>query len=331
MTEQAWLTSTDPAALLAWLQTGQVWHSVTHASPPCRPSDRKLRLFATACCRLTKPMYYPEAEAVVRAAEAVAEKGVLSGKSMALMRDARQSIISGWLWCATSIDVATALRTTLGQERPGYGNGGGTYLTQMADLLRCVAGNPFRPVTLPDDEGPCPDCSPDSPDENCDDCGGDGVVRRGPCPWLTPQVLSLAQAAYDERGGTPCPGTVAGPCCQTRLCPVCPGTGVIGNGTLDNARLAVLSDALEEAGCDGTECEQCDGRGSMWRCKRCRGHWMLETRKICPVCPDSACAEVVCTDCGGPGFYPHPLLEHLRSSGPHVRGCHAIDLLMGRE
>ena len=41
--------------------------------------------------------------------------------------------------------------------------------------------------------------------------------------WLTPTVVSLAQAAYDER---PRPG-----------------------GSLDTVRLAVLADALEEAGC----------------------------------------------------------------------------------
>jgi hypothetical protein len=67
------------------------------------------------------------------------------------------------------------------------------------------------------------------------------------------------------------------------------GSGVVGSlahaadeytlpsGHLDPDRLAVLSDALEDAGC---------------------------------------------TDA--------PLLGHLRAAGPHVRGCHAIDLLTGR-
>jgi len=48
-------------------------------------------------------------------------------------------------------------------------------------------------------------------------------------------------------------------------------------GTLDNSRLAVLADALEDAGCEQ---------------------------------PD--------------------LLAHLRSPGPHVRGCWAVDLLLGK-
>jgi hypothetical protein len=67
-----------------------------------------------------------------------------------------------------------------------------------------------------------------------------------------PCITSLAQAAYAERH--------------------------LPSGHLDPARLAVLSDALEEAGC-----------------------------------ADAA------------------LLSHLRSPGPHVRGCWALDLVLGKE
>jgi hypothetical protein len=70
--------------------------------------------------------------------------------------------------------------------------------------------------------------------------------------WQTPQVMALAKAAYDERE--------------------------LPAGTLDVARLAVLADALEEAGCDQAE-----------------------------------------------------LLAHLRGPGPHVRGCWAVDLALGKE
>jgi len=45
--------------------------------------------------------------------------------------------------------------------------------------------------------------------------------------WRTPPVISLAQGAYDERH--------------------------LPAGTLDSDRLAVLADALEDAGCDGTD------------------------------------------------------------------------------
>lgn len=48
--------------------------------------------------------------------------------------------------------------------------------------------------------------------------------------WLTPAVLSLAQAAYDTR---------------------------LLDGTLDHHHLSVLADALEEAGCEGERCDGC--------------------------------------------------------------------------
>jgi hypothetical protein len=70
--------------------------------------------------------------------------------------------------------------------------------------------------------------------------------------WNDGIVQKLAHAIYEERA--------------------------LSGGTLDNSRLVVLADALDEAGCDQ---------------------------------PD--------------------LLAHLRSPGPHVRGCWAIDLLLGKE
>jgi hypothetical protein len=68
----------------------------------------------------------------------------------------------------------------------------------------------------------------------------------------TPTVASLARAAYEERQ--------------------------LPSGHLESARLAVLADALEDAGC--TE---------------------------------------------------ESILAHLRSPGPHVRGCWAVDLILGRD
>jgi hypothetical protein len=69
--------------------------------------------------------------------------------------------------------------------------------------------------------------------------------------WNNGLVTRLAQAAYDERQ--------------------------LPSGFLEHAHLAVLADALEEAGCDD------------------------------PV-----------------------ILDHLRSPGPHVRGCLALDVVLGK-
>jgi hypothetical protein len=75
--------------------------------------------------------------------------------------------------------------------------------------------------------------------------------------WRTPLVVSLARAAYEER--------------------VAPDPSRPGWLVLDPVRLLVLADALEEAGCGDPE-----------------------------------------------------ILEHLRGPGPHVRGCFLLDLLLAR-
>src|SRR5262249_37505700 len=80
-----------------------------------------------------------------------------------------------------------------------------------------------------------------------------GYFRSAPFPstWQTPTILTLCEAAYEER--------------------------LLPAGHLDPVRLAVLADALAEAGCNDDV-----------------------------------------------------LLTHLREEGPHVRGCFALDFLLGR-
>jgi hypothetical protein len=129
-------------------------------------------------------------------------------------------------WWPTDADPADGARcVATATRRPGS-------MKRLAALLRDIVGNPFRPVTLP-------------PAEHS---WFDGTeIRTTPVlsrhRFATPAVLSLARAAYEEREGhwerTPLRGI------STQKW--------VDHGTLDGARLAVLSDALEEAGCDSAD------------------------------------------------------------------------------
>ncbi len=79
------------------------------------------------------------------------------------------------------------------------------------------------------------------------------------------------------------------------------------DGSLDPMTLLAVADALEEA-----------GRPPLVICHGCETPYPDQ-----PPIPECVC--------GGTGRLPDPILAHLRSPGPHVRGCWAIDLLLGKE
>ncbi len=104
---------------------------------------------------------------------------------------------------------------------------------------------------------------------------------------VTPEVLAVATATYEERRP---------------------------DGTLQPDRLAVLSDALEEAGCGEERCASCHGEKGSWQ-------------------PDQGWRDkwVTCGQCDGRGSWPSALLAHLRSPGPHYRGCWVVDLILDKD
>jgi hypothetical protein len=216
--------------------------------------------------------------------------------------------------------------------------------TAQAALLREIVGNPFRPLVLPSYRV-CRTCRRRPPDQWWNVCPFCSPALSGfedVCEWLTPTVRSLAHAAYEDRG-RPCGNgcvTLPNPPVTLRgkhlkwangggwhACPRCAGSGRIDDGALDPARLAVLSDALEEAGCPAEEtCPECEGKGEYWLPGFRGPRTTLSRCETCPPLP-------------GPPHYGHRgsgrvsngLLPHLRSPGPHVRGCWALDLILGKE
>jgi hypothetical protein len=161
-------------------------------------SDRKMLLFSVACCRrkmLDAPVASQERHR--RAIETIERHadGLATAKQM---YQACNEI--------PTRDGGRRSQLVLAVGRFGGGVGarlaadhladGGTLSPLACHFIRDVVGNPFRPVPVTS-------------------------------AWLTPTVLSLAQATYVYRG--------------------------VPAGTLDSTRLAALADALEEAGCDNAD------------------------------------------------------------------------------
>lgn len=168
MTEQDWLGPADLKAMLSFLDCG--WETRTGATVNVRrPSDRKLRLFAVACCRrVWEQLTHDASRAALVAAERFAD-GHVTEAAMNQAHEARPFSIRGHGdpdeaagWCCGRMPEHLFFVTMQSGRRQ-------TLVAQaQADLLRDVVGNPFRPLTL--------DPS-----------------------WLTPTVQTLATSAYEHR------------------------------------------------------------------------------------------------------------------------------------
>jgi hypothetical protein len=203
--EQAWLTSTDPQAMLAFLRdSGQL-------------TDRKARLLAVACCRR---LWHLLADERSRAAVDVAERyadGLASLEAMRMAFRAAGSAIQesyaarAAFYCTVTADdegydfadvpayiargvLAAAVEavTSLADSYDGAVMARAAERAAQAVLLRCIFGDRLNSPHLP--------------------------------PGLPDTLAPLARAAYDERE--------------------------LPSGHLDQDHLAVLADALEEAGAD---------------------------------------------------------------------------------
>jgi len=277
VTEQEWLTSKDPAAMLNGLESNGAGKSVTNF----KISDRKLRLFACAVVR-AQGVTHPAVLAATEAAEAFAEDGVRRSPEYDMnVRDAGEAAryAAGPDWGSSDC------------PRP-------ISQSEKAAILRCLAGNPSRPhVVLPRDVGK--------------------VLKRGAGnyrqedvilqDWISANVLAVARAAYEVRAA---------------------------DGSLDPLALMVLADALEEAGCPEEVIEQIQFKTG-FACPKCGDHGFWRSGQEfdhMKKCRNRACGftwipeEVIFKSVKS----PHPILAHLRSPVPHYRGCHAVDLILGK-
>ncbi len=208
MTERQWLESADPALLLRFLYG--------------RASDRKLRLFACACCRriwqvIASESSPQEIEVGERYADGLSDSREL--REFRSQLGARGGYSSGWaantaLHAVLNVNAfrsADAAVSSLGnffdyllrEEKSDELEGDDLHEAANTSIIECeklvfvfrdLFGNPFRPISL---------------DPSW-------------LAWSAGRIGQLAQTAYEDRH--------------------------LPEGTLDPDRLAVLADALEDAG-----------------------------------------------------------------------------------
>jgi hypothetical protein len=224
MTEAEWLTAADPKSMLGFLQS--------------KASERKLRLFACACCRridhlLTLDPYQkaldlaekyadqPPAVSRFKSANTRLWKA-RQGLSSTHQHDAAMTAVIHCFhvgveefaqWAAETAFDAEALEgyEETPDSEPNYAHLRATHRSALSDqsrLLVDIIGNPFRPVTL--------DAS-----------------------WLASTVHALATRIYDEKAFD---------------------------------RMPILADALQDAGCDNEDilnhCRQAS--------EHVRGCWVVD-------------------------------------------------------
>lgn len=239
MNEAEWFSSDDPGAMLEHVKD--------------KISSRRLRLFACGCCRqvwgrLTDDApcpaceqyrkegikncggYYPgcDGSGRVNRSRLAVEVAERFADGLATIEEIGAAWASVWPLDDSEPDmVAETCEEEAAYAARAWTTPKGLALVPpaaQAALLRCIAGNPWRPVRLPGRE--CWRCEgkkvalgagPDRGNPKCGECDGTGWLVK--CDWLTwngGTVPRLAQAIYNERRWEDMP---------------------------------ILADALEEAGC----------------------------------------------------------------------------------
>lgn len=268
MTEQEWLASDDPAAMVRFL-TEDTFKGKDHWRGCERPSERKLRLFACACVRqaheLTGGCQNPDSIRLADLSDDYAD-GLISYSTLQEFKPSHPD-------CTWPLrydhNVHTTILNTINDK---------AFLPGQAALLRTIVGNPFRVLPIMWHAGQ-PYCNPRKPKPWPEPNDPVHAIWAGHawemCPWLTWKdgtVPKMAQVIYDERRWD---------------------------------QMSMLADALEDAGCHDERilkrlrrpenCTACDNTGIgtdeysgtsviIGGCPRCggesgpfaRGDWVID-------------------------------------------------------
>jgi len=277
MTHHEWLTSTDPAAMLAWLQGGYRHKATgilsgTVVNEPRRISDRKLRLFAVACCRAVwDRLTDPRSRRAVEVAERFTD-GLATDEELEVAEDnARRS------WESSDNPAGAARYCCISSATHGAQCIARPHMRDLpppdtqAAILRTIIGDPFNPVTL------CGRARKPFHNQyaHVSENGGFWLESEcGDCQRIrTPDVLAIASRIYDTRDWDAMPmladALETSGCEDARVlewlrgdveCVACRGAGVLGTGY---------------GSFGARECQSCSGTGRI-KPVRCRGDWCLD-------------------------------------------------------
>lgn len=250
MNEDEWLAGPDLIWMLHYLEQTDRHRKDEYS--------RRLRLFACACCRrVWELLRWNVAMRCVELAEAYAEGEATREKLLVahgsaefngLAAQERGLAEGGSQLSRRTLDAIGAARFLTSDYY--FKTSGATIVAQ--DTSKDPTADYFPTPKDMGSAGVPPDAAEMAKQQELlKDIFGNPFRPRFVGEWLNSSVLAIASGVYQERA--------------------------LPSGHLDTDRLAVLSDALEEAGCSDSD-----------------------------------------------------ILEHLRSPGPHVRGCWALDLILGK-
>jgi hypothetical protein len=227
-----------------WLECTDIYAILEHLQG--KATDRKFRLFAVACCH--RP-YYQVPDECYRKAVQLAERMTEEDVDEEEWRVVHQAAYELWRAASAASDVVRSVAPRGTPELESLMD------AEMATAAGWVILEDAREAAYSVTGVEWDQKHADEPRHQLALLRDIIATPYRPAmidpAWSTPTVASVARAAYEER--------------------------LVPSNHLDPDRLAVLSDALEEAGC---------------------------------------------TD--------PTILSHLRSPGPHVRGCWALDLILGK-